>query len=217
MGSKSQLLTFWRTLGLEEQLLQAFAEIPREQFVLPHLKRHAYDDHALPTMRKQSISQPTTVMIMLKALEIKKGDQVFELGAGVGYQAALLSRLVGGKGKVVSTEIIPELVQGARQNLDYLQLQNILILEADGSEGHPSEAPYDKIIITAACPAIPQPLIDQLKEGGIIIAPVGDFESQILVKGIKTKTGLDLEFLGQFAFVPLKGKYGFKEIDQFQR
>lgn len=211
MATKQQLMYFWKTLGVDETLLTAFSKVPREQFVPPQLKMHAYDDHPLPTVRNQSISQPSTVMIMLSALDLQAGEKVFEVGAGSGYQAALMAQLVGKKGKVVTIDVIPELVHFARCNTADLNLQHVLVLEGDGAEGHLEEAPYDKIIITAACPTIPQPLIDQLKENGVIVAPVGDLQSQTLVKGTKIDGKLELEFLGDFVFVPMMGKYGFEE------
>src|SRR3989344_2523639 len=172
MTTKNQLVQFWKTMNVDEELLQAFLNVPREQFVLPSLKKHAYEDRPLPTIRKQSISQPSTVMIMLNALELNPGEKILEIGAGVGYQAALLATLIGPTGKLITIDVIPELVQLARRNLESLGLQNTLVLESDGGEGYSPEAPYDKIILTAACPTIPQPLIDQLKEDGIILAPV---------------------------------------------
>lgn len=215
--NKEILTHFWRTKNIKEELIQAFDQIPRENFVKPGMKHLAYADQPLPTIRNQSISQPTTVMIMLQALEIKEGDKVLEIGAGAGYQAALLSVLVGEKGKVITTEVIPELVQMSRQNLANLGLTNVTILETNGSEGYPQKSPFDKIILTAACPTIPQPLIDQLKEGGLVIAPVGDLESQTMVRGTKVSGKLELEFMGQFMFVPLQGKHGFKEEEMVYR
>lgn len=215
--SKQQLLHFWHQQNLDPRLLEAFAAIPRENFIPPHLRAYAYEDQPLPTIRKQSISQPTTVMIMLQALELQKGDKVFELGAGMGYQAALISQLVGKRGKVVTSDVIPELVQMTRGNAEELGLKNVLVIEGDGGEGYPEEAPYDKIIITAACPTVPQPLIDQLKEGGIVIAPIGDLQSQTMVRGSKVNGRLELEFLGPFVFVPMKGKHGFQEEELIYR
>ena len=212
MASKQELLQFWKERGVDDILLTAFSKVPRENFISPQLKIHAYDDHPLPTMRNQSISQPSTIIIMLRALDLQAGESVFEIGAGAGYQAALMADLVGEQGKIVTTEVIPELVQVARQRMDELKLNNVLVVEGDGAGGYTTQAPYDKIIITAACPGIPQPLIAQLKEGGIIVAPVGDLQSQTMVKGKKENGKLSLEFLGDFTFVPMKGKYGFEKM-----
>jgi len=163
----------------------------------------------LPIGYEQTISQPTTVLIMTEALELKKGQKVLEVGAGSGYQAALIGNLVGAKGKVITTEIIPELAKFAKANLKKAKIKNAFVVEYDGSQGYGKEAPYDRIIVTAACPEIPKPLVDQLKEGGIIIAPVGSFLGQKMVKGTKRKGGLETYSLGDFVFVPLKGKYGY--------
>lgn len=212
MTTKEQLIYFWTTKNFSPPLIEAFEKIPRENFVPASLIPLAYEDYPLPTLRKQSISQPTTVMLMLQALEPKEGDKIFELGAGAGYQAAILSAIVGKKGKVVSVEVLPELVQLARRNIDSLGLANVQIWEGDGGEGWKEEAPFDKIVITAACPTIPQPLIDQLKENGAVVAPVGDLESQTLVRGTKVGGKLELEFLGSFLFVPMRGRHGFEEV-----
>ncbi len=209
--SKDELLQAWKSMNVDPALLSAFENIPREIFVPPLFQGHAYDDHPLPTLREQSISQPTTIIMMLHALQLKKGDKVFEVGAGVGYQAALIAEVIGEEGKLVSVEVIPELVYIAQKHLRNLGFSNAMVLEADGSEGYAAEAPFDKVVITAACPAIPQLIVDQLKEGGIVIAPVGDLQAQTMVKGTKIKGKLELEFLGSFRFVPMKGKYGFKE------
>ena len=213
--NKEQLLQSWINMNVDERLLLAFAAIPREKFVAPELRLQAYHDHPLPTLRKQSISQPSTVMMMLQALQLRPKDKVFELGTGAGYQASLLAKITGPEGKVISIEVMPELVALARQNHAEIGIQNVVVMEGDGAKGYPPEAPYDRIIITAACPTIPEPLIQQLKEGGIVIAPVGDLKSQTLVKGTKQQGKLELEFLGQFVFVPMKGKYGFKEVEMY--
>ena len=213
MLTKNELLLNWQQNNLDERLLYAFDQIPRENFVPPKYKEIAYEDRPLPTIRNQSISQPTTIMVMLQALDLKDGENVFEIGAGVGYQAALISKVIGEQGKLTSVEVVPELVHIARKHMDDLGLVNVNILEADGSSGYSERSPYDKIIITAACPTIPQPVIDQLREGGIVVAPVGDLESQTMVKGVKVDGKLELEFLGPFRFVPMKGKYGFSELE----
>lgn len=212
MEQKQVLVKFWKERGIKEELIDAFLRIPREYFVAPELFKHAYDDRPLPTFRGQSLSQPTTVMIMSQALEVQPGQKVLEIGSGVGYQASILSKLVQ-DGTVITTEIIPELAEIARNNLHQLGCLNVEVKETDGSRGVPEEAPFDRVMITAACPQIPEPIIDQLKEGGIIVAPVGDLEEQVMVKAVKEGKRLEFEFLGQFMFVPLQGKYGF-EISQ---
>src|SRR3989338_5621134 len=159
MPTKELLIEYWRKKFVDERLISAFSDIPRELFVPKQFQEIAYLDQPLPTFRQQSVSQPTTTMIMLQALSLQPGEKVFELGSGGGYETALISEMMG--------------------------IHNLLFLEADGSEGYLPEAPYDKIIITAACPAIPQPIINQLREGGVVIAPIGDVKEQVLVKGTK--------------------------------
>lgn len=208
---KNQLIKFWKNEKIvkNEKVLEAFKAVPREEFILGGYEHDAYGDYPLPIHAGQTISQPTTVMIMTDALDIKKGQKVLEIGTGSGYQAAILSKLVGEKGKVITTEIIKELADFSKNNIKKLKINNIKILHSDGSEGYAKEAPYDRIIVTAACPKIPQPLIDQLKEGGIIVAPVESVLGQEMVKGIKKNGKLITASLGYFSFVPLKGKHGY--------
>src|SRR3989338_1141538 len=207
---KAMLSKFWAEnflFSIDE--IEAFDSVKREDFVLPQMKLSAYEDLPLPILRGKTISQPTTVMLMTHALELDLGDKVFEVGTGSGYQSAIIARIVGPKGKVVSCEVVPELVQFARENLKRARITNVEVHEADGSRGNEKEAPYDRIILTAACKEFPKPLIDQLKVGGIIVGPVGDANEQEMVKGTKREDGkMDYEFLGQFLFSPMVGKWG---------
>ena len=211
MPSKEQLMEHWTSSGIikDRKVIDAFKKVPRELFVAEERKEEAYGDYPLPIGKGQTISQPTTVMIMTQALELKEGDKVLEVGSGSGYQAAIIANIVGGNGKVISTEIVDELVESAKSNIKKLKLKNVEIIKHDGSKGYDKEAPYDKIIITAACPKIPRPLIKQLKEGGIIVAPVGDMNKQAMIKGRKINGKLFEVNLGDFMFVPLKGKHGY--------
>jgi len=213
MTQKNELLTLWRqTLSLEDIELNAFRDVNREDFVPENFKSRAYDDVPLPILRGKTISQPTTVMMMTHALELQPGEKVFEVGAGSGYQSAIIAKIVGNKGKVVAAEVLPELVSFAKQNLAKAKIENVDIYEDDGSKGLEKEAPFDKIIITAACKEFPKPLLDQLKPEGIIVGPVGDRNEQEMVRGTKDKNGkLGLEFLGPFLFSPMYGKYGFED------
>lgn len=212
LEQKNNLLLFWKEhFGFTELELNAFREIKREDFVPLQIKHLAYQDSPLPLLRGKTISQPTTVMIMTASLELKPGDKVLEVGTGSGYQAAIIAKIVGPKGKVISTEVIPELIHFAKANLKKASIENVQVIEEDGSKGLESEAPFDKIIITAACKEFPHPLIEQLKPKGIIIGPVGDQQKQEMVKGVKREDGhMDLAFLGQFMFTPMYGKYGFE-------
>ncbi len=213
MEPKTHLIKFWKEhLPLTAQEIDAFNEVKRENFIPPELKAQAYVDVPLPLLRGKTISQPTTVMLMTHALEIEPGMKVFEVGTGSGYQSAILSKLVEASGSVVSTEVVPELVNFAKENLQKANITNVIVLEEDGSKGFEKEAPYDRIILTAASREFPKELLAQLKSGGIIVGPVGDANEQEMVKGIKDNKGkLSLEFLGQFLFSPLYGKYGFED------
>ncbi len=208
--SKESLIKYWQKSKLisDSRLMTAFRKIPRENFIPDELKKEAYDDNPLPIGYNQTISQPTTILIMLQALELKKTDKVLEIGAGSGYNAALISYIVK-KGKVYTLEIIPELVEFAKDNIERLKIKNIEIVKGDGSKGYKEEAPYDAIIVTASCPKIPSPLIKQLKNGGRLVIPVGPLYNQEMLKIIKVGEKLEIKNLGNFIFVPLKGEYGY--------
>lgn len=211
MHNKTQLLTYWQKhFQFRPNELRAFYEVDRANFVLEEHKQRAYEDRPLPLLREKTISQPTTVMMMTSALEIQPGETIFEVGTGSGYQAAILARMVRENGRVITTEVIPELVHFAKDNLFRSNISNVTIYETDGSNGIDEHAPYDKIIITAACKKFPQELLNQLKPEGLIIGPVGEQNQQEMVRGTKTKDGkLQLDFLGQYLFTPMYGKYGF--------
>jgi len=210
---KNHLLRFWQErFHLIEAEIAAFEELKREDFIPDNLKSQAYEDIPLPILRGKTISQPSTIMIMTHALDLKPGDKVFEVGTGSGYQTAIIAKIIGSKGKVISTEVLPELVSFAKENLRRAGIKNVFVYEEDGSKGIKEEAPFDKIIITAACREFPKELLNQLKPEGIIAGPVGDANEQEMVVGKKDKNGkLELEFLGQFLFSPLYGKYGFED------
>ena len=211
MVQKNQLIEFWREkCSFREVESKAFEEIHREDFIPPEIRHRAYDDVPLPLMRGKTISQPTTVMVMTTALRLQPGEHVFEIGSGSGYQAAIIANLVQPVGKVITTEVIPELVQFARANLKKAGLDNVEVIEDDGAQGIANQM-FDKIIITAACKEFPPSLLDQLKPNGTIIGPVGDRNEQEMVCGTKLPDGtLQLEFMGQFLFTPMYGKYGFE-------
>jgi len=212
MAQKAELIKFWKdNFKFTDAELSAFEAINREEFIPESLRNSAYYDMPLPLLRGKTISQPTTVMMMTHALEFEPGEKVFEVGTGSGYQAAIISKIVGDKGKVITTEVVPELVQFARENLKKANIHNVFVYEEDGSNGLPSEAPFDRIIITSACKEFPKPLLGQLKLNGIIVGPVGSKQEQEMVRGVKDREGhLELEFLGQFIFTPMYGKYGFE-------
>ncbi|MBU2637849.1 MAG: protein-L-isoaspartate(D-aspartate) O-methyltransferase [Nanoarchaeota archaeon] len=212
MPSKRDLVDFWKKSGLlkDKNALAAFMAVERKHFMVKGTDAYAYEDVALPIICGQTISQPSTVMMMTQALELKKGMKVLEIGSGSGYQAAIIAKVIGAKGKLYTTEIIPELADFAKTNLEKEHIANVEVIHSDGSEGYKEKAPYDRIIVTAAAPLIPKPLIEQLKVNGIMVIPVGS-GVQKLIKVVKHKNSVDKADLGYFRFVPLRGKHGMPE------
>ena len=191
-----------------KEVERAFLEVKREEFVPDHFKHYAYVDSPLEIGHGQTISAPHMVAIMVEGLDIKKGQKILEVGAGSGYHAAIVSKLVGNKGHVYTIERYSSLVENAKKNLKSTGIKNVTIEIGDGSEGLPKYAPYDRIYVTCAAPDIPPPLIDQLKDEGKLMVPVGKMICQLeLIEKIKDK--LHSKNLGGCAFVPLVGKYGF--------
>lgn len=201
-------MTQWRSMGIKEAIIKAFKQVPREIFVPDEYKSDAYLDYPLPIGAEQTISQPSTVVFMLNALNLEKGNKVLEIGTGSGWNACLIAKIIE-PGIVYTTEIVPDLVMLAKNNIKKCKINNVKIIKTDGSKGYKKEAPFDRIIITAACPQIPKPLIDQLNDSGIIIAPVGPAYVQKMMKGVKNNGKLVVEYLGDFRFVPLIGKHGY--------
>ncbi len=185
-------------------VLEALEAVPREEFVLDQFSTEAYDDGPLPIDCDQTISQPYIVAIMTELLEPKKTDRVLEIGTGSGYQAAVLSLLVN---EVYTLERHKYLVKKSSGLLNKLGYKNIHVIERDGTCGYKKGAPYDKIVVTAATKKVPKPLIEQLKEGGILVAPVGGSWSQILQKITKKKGKIIVENLLGCRFVPLIGEH----------
>ncbi len=209
---KINLIQKWINQGFKNiDVLRTFEQVPRENFVLPEFIDKSYLDIPLPILSGQTISQPSTVVFMLDLLNIKPGQKILEIGVGSGYNAAMLATLVGKSGKVVSAEIIPELYEFAKENLKKTGIENVeLILSDKNTLGYKNDAPYDRIIVTAGAPEIPEPLIDQLKEGGILLIPVGSLMGQEMIRITKIDGKLERENLGLFNFVPLTGQYGQK-------
>jgi len=192
----------------DKRVIEVMKKVPRHLFVPEDIIESAYDDRALPIGHGQTISQPYIVALMTELLELKGDDKVLEIGTGSGYQAAILAELVK---EVYTIERVEPLAEEAKRRFEKLGLKNIKVYVKDGTEGLPDESPFDKIIITAATPDIPQPLVEQLKEGGIIVAPVGERYSQYMLKAIKKGKELERSYLIPVAFVPLIGRYGWKE------
>ena len=210
MKSREELVAHLRSLGIrDEKVLKAFLRVPREEFVPEEEREYAYHDTALPIGYGQTISQPFTIASMLEMLRLKEGMKVLEIGTGSGYTAALIYEIT--KAPVYSVERIPELAERARRTLRRLGYTDIYIFVGDGSGGLPQYAPYDRIIYHAALPRIPSPIIGQLREGGIVVAPVGDLRYQDLVAYQKRGGKLvEIERREGFVFVPVVGKYGFR-------
>ncbi len=184
----------------DPRVLRAMCEVPRASFVPANLRSEAYADHPVPIGFGQTISQPYIVAYMLEALRLKSTDRVLEIGTGCGYQTALLAKLVR---FVYTIEIIPALSVGAESALEQQGLHNVRYRVGDGSLGWPEESPFDAIIVTAAPAEIPQPLIEQLGEGGRLIVPVGTPGSQRLVLLEKDGKKLCRHNLVLVRFVPL--------------
>ena len=200
-----QRMEFMLTLrrrGIGDQaVLRAMDEVPREHFVESRYVEAAYADHAMPIACGQTISQPYVVAYMTEQLQVKPNQRVLEVGTGSGYQAAVLSRLAR---EVFTIERFRTLADSARHRLKTLGYNNVGVLFGDGFAGNLSHAPYDRIIVTAAAESVPQPLVQQLAEGGIMILPLGPQEgAQHLVRVTKTKDGIEQEKLIGVRFVPL--------------
>lgn len=192
----------------DERVLSAMRSVPRHLFVPEAYRDAAYSDCPLPIGRGQTISQPYIVAVMTELLALRPEDRVLEVGAGSGYQAAILARLAR---SVISIERISEVAEMARENLSRLGISNVKIVTGDGTTGYPDQAPYDAVLITAATPEVPPPLIDQLADGGRLVAPVGSRDLQELVRVTKRKDQVTREFFGGVVFVPLLGQYGWNE------
>ncbi len=192
----------------DRRVLAALAAIPRHRFVPPSLADVAYDDAPLPVGSGQTISQPYMVALMTAALRLRRGDRVLEIGTGSGYQTAILAHLAG---CVFTIERLAELAAGAERRVAALGLANVRYRVADGTLGWPEAAPFDAVLVTAATPDLPAPLLAQLAPLGRIAAPVGDLALQELIVGVREPRGLVTRAAGGCRFVPLVGRHGFPD------
>ena len=193
-----------------ETVIRAMEQVPRERFVPQDSRHMAYLDLPLSIGEGQTISQPYIVAMMTEAMELSGGDRVLKIGTGSGYQTAILSALTP-RGRVVTMERVPALMQQARQRLEELGYRNVEVQLAGSSLGCPSKGPYDAIIVTAAAPRLPESLLSQLAIGGRLVIPVGTLSQQELVQARRTDEGLSLRVLGPCRFVPLLGAEAFPQ------
>lgn len=193
----------------DPRVLEAIRNVPRHFFVPEALQSRAYGDHALPINANQTISQPFIVARMTELLELDENSRVLEIGAGSGYQTAVLSQIAA---QVYAIERIGDLARQAQARIRELGIYNATVKCFDGTLGWAANAPYDGILVAAGGPTIPEPLIAQLKIGGRLVVPVGESrDSQRLIRVIKTETGRRTEDHGGCAFVPLIGQHGWSD------
>jgi len=197
-----------RDRGIRDQrVLDAMARVPRHEFVITEYRAEAYEDHPLPIAEGQTLSQPYIVAAMLATLALDPSAIVLEIGTGSGYQTALLAELVQ---HVYSVERLPDLARAAAAILSRLGYRNTTVVVGDGSLGLPEHAPYDAIVVSAAAPGVPQPLFDQLREGGRMIIPVGPAQAQEL-QLISKREGMAVSTpMEACRFVPLIGEQGYE-------
>jgi protein-L-isoaspartate(D-aspartate) O-methyltransferase len=207
-GLRNKLVKLLENKGVTDfRVLQAIGKVPRHVFFENALLEHAYQDKAFPIGEGQTISQPYTVAFQTEKLEVKPKDKVLEIGTGSGYQAAVLLEM----GAIVYTiEYNKTLFERTKKFLPELGYKPYFF-QGDGSKGLPSKAPFDKIIVTAGAPVIPDALTDQIAEGGILIIPIGDREKQAMVRIRKKNGKLTREDFDYFAFVPLLGEKGWNQ------
>lgn len=207
---RSRLISQLRQQGYltREDVAQVMSEVPRENFVdrSQVAESAIYSDKPLSSGKGQTISAPHMVAWQTCLLNLRPQDKVLEVGTGLGYQAAILSRLAG---QVISLEVVPELAAEAENNLE--DYKKVKVVKGDGGRGYLQEALYDKILITCAIPQLPLPLKQQLKQDGLIVAPIGDRHSQQLKSWRKQAGGFSQEDHGAVRFVPLRGEFGFKD------
>lgn len=206
-GYRERLVDALREKGIRDlAVLKAVSEVPRHLFVPVSLRTQAYEDTSLPIGNGQTISQPSTQARALEALRLTGSERVLEVGLGSGYQTALLAKLAS---QVFAIERIPALADAARAALAEAGVRNTSILVGDGTLGWRAYAPYHAIVVAAASPEVPQPLLDQLAPGGRLLAPLGPRDAQVLTLVTPGDAGLVLEPLAGARFVPLLGTHGF--------
>jgi protein-L-isoaspartate(D-aspartate) O-methyltransferase len=194
----------------DETVIKAMLKVPREEFVPENQKIFAYDDRPLSIGLGQTISAPHMVAIMTEALSVESKDKILEIGAGSGYQAAILAEIAK-EGEIYTIEKVPKIADFAKENLSKLGYKNVHVIIGDGTIGYEKEKPYDKVIVTAGAPRIPKALIEQLKPGGgkLLIPVGGRFYQDLLLVEKKENNKIEQKNLGGCVFVPLIGKEGW--------
>ncbi len=200
-----------RRRGIRDpRVLAAIEKVPRHLFVPPELREEAYNDQPLPIGGEQTISQPYMVASMTELLELVPGDRALEIGAGSGYQTAILAELTA---QVHTVEKQPGLAAAAAERLARLGYANAQVHTGDGTLGWPEAAPYTAILVTAAAPFLPPPLVQQLADGGRLVLPLGAADTQAIVRVRRRGRDIATESLYACRFVPLLGRYGWREED----
>lgn len=206
-GYRARLVEALRDKGIRDlAVLHAVGTVPRHRFVPEAVRHRAYEDSALPIAAGQTISQPWVQARCLELLRLRGSDRVLEVGAGSGYQTALLASLAS---TVLAVERIPELALSARRALEGAGVSNASVVIGDGTLGWRAFAPYDAIVVAAASPAVPTPLVEQLAQGGRMVVPLGELGSQVLTLVEKADEGLRTTVVSDVRFVPLLGEFGF--------
>ncbi len=207
-GARRRLIEELQRKGIQDlAVLKAFDDVPRHLFVPTGVQHRAYEDAPLPIGHGQTVSQPWVHAKYLEVLGLTGREKVLEVGTGSGFQTALLARLAG---QVFSIERIPALAEEARAALKACGIEHVVQRVGDGTLGWPEHGPYDAILVGAASPDVPQPLVDQLAMGGQLLVPVGGREEQVLVRVRRTERGLERATLDAMRFVPLIGAHGFE-------
>ena len=207
---RQRMVEFLRQGGIaDERLLAAMAEVPRHLFVPESYRNQAYsEDVSINIGEGQTISQPRVMALMTEAARIEPENRVLEIGTGSGYQAAVLAKLAR---FVFTVERIPSLARAAKRRLDSLGIENVSVKVMDGTLGWSAQAPYDAILVTAAAPEIPQPLLAQLADGGRLVIPMGALDSQVLWVAERRGNRIRRSQLQNACFVPLIGRHGWQE------
>ena len=210
MDERRQMVAGLRGRGLvfSQRVEDALLKVPRHLFLPESASSQAYRDSPLPIGDGQTISAPHMVAVMAEALDLREGQKVLEIGAGSGYNAAVMAELVGPQGQVITMERHPSLAQKAAKILRETGYTNVQVVVGDGSLGYPDQAPYDRISVTCGAPRVPGPLAEQLKDGGIMMIPVGGLDYQSLLRVRRLGEKILTEDLGSVVFVPLIGEKG---------